>query len=391
MQTTTENTNEINDENSFQITQDERQELEESSSTPKASISFRNQNIDVYGLVERLNKDDILIPRIGAANKNLEMNAFQRGFVWSNKQMDSFVESLLLEYPVPGIFLVRQSDRRLVVLDGQQRLETLRMFYEGTRGDRVYSLKLDSSSPYNGITYKTLKDSDRRTLDDTYIECTVISADADNETEAYEAIYDVFARLNSGGTTLTAHEIRMALFNGTLMNEIDRINQIPEWRVLYGAEYPGKRFRDHELVLRIIAMFVDGQRYEKPLAKFLNGFSSKYRNNLCPEIISALDLFQKACEILSPCVDGDRRIFSLSGSRQINNAKADSIMVGMMQVISNSGATDWDAGKLNCALHKLDTNEDYIDSISKATSDEALVRKRIAITREAFVDAVASC
>jgi uncharacterized protein with ParB-like and HNH nuclease domain len=46
--------------------------------------------------------------------------------------MDRLVESLLLGYPVPGIFLVKQSvDNRMLVLDGQQRLITLQSFYEG--------------------------------------------------------------------------------------------------------------------------------------------------------------------------------------------------------------------------------------------------------------------
>ena len=46
--------------------------------------------------------------------------------------MDRFIESLLLGYPIPGIFLVQQPDKKLLVLDGQQRLRTLQAFYSGS-------------------------------------------------------------------------------------------------------------------------------------------------------------------------------------------------------------------------------------------------------------------
>jgi len=60
----------------------------------------------------------------------LEVEGFQRRFVWRRPQMDRFIESLLLGYPIPGIFLVQQSDKRYLVLDGQQRLTTLTKYYD---------------------------------------------------------------------------------------------------------------------------------------------------------------------------------------------------------------------------------------------------------------------
>ncbi len=53
------------------------------------------------------------------------------GFVWRKPQMDRFIESLLLGFPIPGIMLVEQSDKRYLVLDGQQRIKTLAAFKKG--------------------------------------------------------------------------------------------------------------------------------------------------------------------------------------------------------------------------------------------------------------------
>ncbi|KQP73962.1 hypothetical protein ASF40_00895 [Microbacterium sp. Leaf288] len=54
--------------------------------------------------------------------------------------MDRFVESLLLGFPIPGLFLVRQQDKRYLVLDGQQRLKTLQAFHKGVHQGKVFSL-----------------------------------------------------------------------------------------------------------------------------------------------------------------------------------------------------------------------------------------------------------
>jgi hypothetical protein len=64
-----------------------------------------------------------------------DVEGFQRRFVWKKFKMDRFVESLLLGYPVPAIFLVQQPNKKMLVLDGQQRLRTLQYFFSGKLRD----------------------------------------------------------------------------------------------------------------------------------------------------------------------------------------------------------------------------------------------------------------
>jgi hypothetical protein len=83
-------------------------------------ITSFGADYDAEGLVKRLQRDDIFIP------------LFQRDFVWTQKEASRFVESLLLGLPVPGIFMAREAaSKQLLVIDGQQRLKTLRFFFEG--------------------------------------------------------------------------------------------------------------------------------------------------------------------------------------------------------------------------------------------------------------------
>ncbi len=93
-------------------------------------ISSYGADYPVDSLVKRISKHDIYVP------------VFQRGFVWSHVQASRFVESLLLGLPVPGIFLFKESDtQKLVVVDGQQRLRTLQMYYEGIIRGREFALR----------------------------------------------------------------------------------------------------------------------------------------------------------------------------------------------------------------------------------------------------------
>ena len=71
----------------------------------KYSITAYGMDYPVDALVKRINSKHIIIPRItGVTEKSIEVNRFQRDFVWTKETMDKFVESLLLGLPVPGIF-----------------------------------------------------------------------------------------------------------------------------------------------------------------------------------------------------------------------------------------------------------------------------------------------
>ena len=93
----------------------------EVSAQHAASLTYFGTDFDVHGLVRRLENDDITIPTFDPNQPtDSGIEGFQRRFVWRKPQMDRFIESLLLGYPVPGIFLVQQPNKRMLVLDGQQ-------------------------------------------------------------------------------------------------------------------------------------------------------------------------------------------------------------------------------------------------------------------------------
>ena len=134
---------------------------------------------------------------------------------------------------MPGIFLVKEQSGRLLVLDGHQRLYTLRAFYEGEINGEVY--KLDGvQERFVGKRYKDLDIEDRRRLDDSIIHATVIRQD--EPTADQSSVYVIFERLNTGGVNLQPQEIRVALYHGVLVRVFRGLNDNPHWRQLFGIK-----------------------------------------------------------------------------------------------------------------------------------------------------------
>jgi Protein of unknown function DUF262 len=353
----------------------EKAALEEPDPDPEP-VSYTGTDFDVEGLVRRLERHDIVIPTFGRADEAeaMDTDRFQRNFVWGRTQMDRFIESLLLGYPIPSIFLVQQIDRTYLVLDGQQRLRTLADFYSGTHAGKPFELRVVGDR-FKGLTYETLNDEQKRTLDNTFIQAIVVKTDG--TPASLDAVYQVFERLNSGGMQLTAHEIRVALYAGPFIEFLRELNGTEAWRSLYGAE--SKRLRDQELLLRIIALQSAAGTYRRPLKKFLNDFAALHRSledlpaeTLQSQIVTAGELL-----VNGPGPDALRL-----GSGQVNAALTEAIFVGLIRRIEGGEPPNRD--EIQAALDQMLAEDAFVTAISRATADEENVRTRLAVATQAF-------
>jgi hypothetical protein len=336
-------------------------------------LSYFGTDFDVHGLVRRLNQEDIVIPNFDpAGDAEADLAGFQRRFVWRKYQMDRFIESLLLGYPVPGIFLVQQPDKKLLVLDGQQRLRTLQAFYGMPA---IPGFKLENvADSFVGKRYDTLTPEERRTLDNTFIHGTIVKYDAINGGD--DAVYQVFERLNTGGANLAPHEIRVALYNGDFVRLLRDLNQNESWRELYGVQ--SDRLKDQELILRFCAFYLKAANYKRPLKRFLNEFVRDHRNGGGIDGGRISQVFSEACALLAAHVG--RKAFRATG--QLNAALVDSVLVGVAHRI--------DAGPINdprtlaSAFDGLIADSEYLGAIGKATADEDRVALRMSKATAAF-------
>lgn len=337
-------------------------------------VSYSGTDFDVEGLVRRLERGDIVIPNFGHGDPSLELAGFQRGFVWRKPQMDKFIESLLLGFPIPGLMLVQQMDRRLLVLDGQQRLTTLGAFYSGIHDGKEFRLE-NVAYQFQGLTYRTLDAEQRRRLDNTFIQATIVRTDGSRE--SLESIYQIFERLNSGGTQLTAHEIRIALYPGELADFVTALNEWEGWRALYGQRSP--RVRDHELVLRILALYTRNAEYRRPLKTFLNDFIAEHRDMRRLPADSLRKLFETATNALA---SADARAHLRRSGQRVNAALLEAVVVAAMQRAARQ--KDMSSSKIEAALTDLSSRDDLEAAISGSTATEENVKTRLDLATAAF-------
>jgi len=343
-------------------------ESDESPAPVRYSITSYGADPDVDGLVKRLRRNEIFVP------------PFQREYIWNLKEASRFIESLLLGLPVPGVFLAKDDDtNKLLVIDGQQRLKTLQFFYdgvfnhkEGEGTQKIFKL-LDVQPHLEGLTYKTLPEKDRIDLDNAIIHATIVKQDspADDDT----SIYHIFERLNSGGRRLTHQEIRTATYHGELINLIKRLNNLPEWRTIYGK--PSPRLKDQELILRFFALLHWSDRYERPMSEFLSKFTAKHRHIDEQTQEHWAHTFTSVVHVLFSTLAGD----AFRPERSLNAAVFDSIMVGLARRLQTSPIEPLE---LKAAYHLVLVNPPYQHATTRATADKNNVEARLGAATTAF-------
>ena len=325
-------------------------------------ITSFGADFDVEGLVKRMRRGDIFVPD------------FQRGYVWPQPMASRLIESLLLGLPVPGIFLARESgSNKLIVIDGQQRLKTLRDFYDGffaqknaSNAKKVFRLT-QVQSKFEGCTYETLQEQDRIKLNDSIIHATVVKQESPEDGET--SMYHIFERLNNGGLKIVPQEIRTAIYRGDMIDLVKKLNQYFSWREIYGKE--SLRLKDEELILRFLAFYYDFGQYRQPMEEFLNKFAGRYRKADPKFLFEAERLFKNAIDTISASLG--KKAFRPEGA--LNAAVLDSVMVGLARSIKGNPTVK--TAEISQSYDRLLKDNEYRELISRATSDDANVKERM--------------
>ncbi len=321
----------------------------------------------VDGLVRRLQDGDIYVP------------PWQRGYVWTRPQASRFIESLLWGLPVPGIFLAKERDsQKLVVVDGQQRLRTLEFFTRGVFSPDGREFSLDGVlARFNGKTHRALEEADRRTLADSVVHATIFRQDAPDDSGS--CTYEIFRRLNTGGTALSSQEVRSVQYHGEFIDLLEELNKHTEWRRLFGPT--DRRKRDQELILRFFALLNNGTRYEKPMKSFLNTYAGCQRHITVQRSEELASIFDRT---MSAIIAGIGQTAFRSDSGKLNAAVFDAVSVGVANRLTSRALQTPSA--LEPAHAALMRNADFTRYTHSSTSDEIPVKGRIALAVEAFQD-----
>ena len=301
---------------------------------------------------------------------------YQRNYVWDNKKASMLVESIILNVPIPVIYVSEEKDSSWSVIDGLQRLNSLKRFFDG----KFKLSGLEILHELNKCDIKTLPSKPLRMLKNGLLRIVMVTADSNDEIK-----YDIFMRLNTGAVHLNEQELRNCLYRGKLNLFIQEEAKSPQWLAMLGLKEPHKRMVDRELLLRFLALCVNWDRdnkvvrdYKGNMKSFLNGFMKQYQNDS-----GNLNYFKALCEETIAKVysvygiDSFRRLNEDGTVTPINRAIMDAVMISVLPYPVEALIAKKDKIKERL-FYELNDNTEFRKSTLTSTSDTKVLNFRIA-------------
>ncbi|MGA2318375.1 MAG: DUF262 domain-containing protein [Thermodesulfobacteriota bacterium] len=303
--------------------------------------------------------------------------AFQRLDVWDNSKCSRLIESVLLEVPIPVIYLSEEPDTKYSVIDGQQRLNSFIKFLEN-------NLKLSGLTILTELTGKCFQDIPKN-LQDKFENSTIRIIEIRKESHP-DVKFEIFERLNTGSVQLNPQELRNCIYRGRYNDLLEELTEDKDFQFLLGLKGPHYRMYDRELILRFFAFYRNTHlNYNPSMKRFLNIEMKDHQNIDEEEEKKLRKIFRKSVR-LSKTVFGDRsfRRF-IQGSNKdpngkwetnkINKALFDVVMYGFTRYEENQVVPNSDS--IREALINLVTHDrDFLDTISTYTDNKDKIQIR---------------
>jgi hypothetical protein len=259
-------------------------------------------------------------------DKELVINPdYQRLFRWSEEKESRFIESLILELPLPPLFVIEVEDGKYELIDGLQRLSTYLHFRgklnaphrkvvaDGVErslqeGDFLVLADCDIVPRLNGLSYNDLPRALEVKLKRHSVRVEVFLKESDKRLRYY-----MFKRLNSGGIKLEEQEIRnctIRLLSNTVNEFMIQCSELPEFKTCISTVSDSqieKRF-DQELVLRFFAMKNWRDAYVHEIGSFLTEYLEAVSDTppkLPFDTAAESGVFGKTFQVLNTAVGAD--------------------------------------------------------------------------------------
>lgn len=172
---------------------------------------------------------------------------FQRNLVWTRAQQSELIESILMGIPLPVIYLFEQLDGKKQVVDGRQRLTSIFDFMN----DKFPLSDMKILKNENGQTFSNLAPLLQSKIEDYQIQAYLIKPPTPERIK-----FDIFDRVNRGGTQLNHQEMRNALYQGKSTALLNELAKSPEFVEATGNAVPDKRMKGRYIILRFLSFYM---------------------------------------------------------------------------------------------------------------------------------------
>ena len=331
-------------------------------------VDIREDYLTVFEWLRKLKKGQLIV--------NPE---FQRNLVWKDEQKNGFIESVLLNIPLPPFYVNQTKNGKYIIVDGLQRTSTLQSF---VREDGFNLEDLKVLSKLNGFAYKDLDSLLQTRIEDKKLLLYVIKPSV-----PISMVFDIFNRVNTGGTQLTRQEIRNCLFIGKATRLLKELSEEDYFRRAIDGGISPKRMKDREAVLRFLAFR-------------LLDYKTEYKNDMDEFLSNALRVVNKMDdkEIKKLKMDFERvmkltyEFFGLSNFRMPTDYTRGRINIALLEsssyfFLKNSEKfLKTNKKKILSNYKKLLDDWSFKDAIRSSTSDKKRVLKRFDLAQEILGD-----
>lgn len=292
---------------------------------------------------------------------------FQRNKVWKTEQKHELIESLLMGIPIPVIYVFENEQGVKQMVDGRQRVSTIIDFMN----NRFALSKLGLLHQFNGARFEDLPPLYRSKLERYQLSVYVIEPPTPERVK-----YDIFDRVNRGGTQLNNQEMRNALYYGESTRLLQALSQLPSFLQATGGSIQPQRMRDQYVILRFLAFYLLRQGYiefaYKSNLEELLAAVMQYLNTAEPDFLQALrDVFDLAMQRAFACLGEDAFRFAKINThrRPINMALFECLSYGFAIF---PDMQDWEevAIKVNEMKQKFDEGDSFRKSVDGTSSVE---------------------
>jgi hypothetical protein len=390
------------------------------SLTPKEKSIYRawleeedveqdDYQIEEYDLTSAPNDFNITTIHNFIISGAVKIPSFQRNYVWDINRASKLIESIIIGLPVPQIFLYEEGRNRFLVIDGQQRLMSIYYFItqrfprkdkrsalrrifaqeghipDGVIHDDAYFTKFDLRLPvrppnhpnkFSGLNYSTLGDY-QTSFNLRTIRNVIVKQNQPKDDKS--SIYEIFNRLNSGGTNLEPQEIRASLYDSDFYAMLHRINVSEGWRKILGEEEPDLHLKDLEILLRSFAMLLEGAEYKSSMSRFLDAFSKSAKKLPMDRISYLEELFLSFIRAANNLPANAFR----SEVGKFNISVFESVFAAVCnQHLANGGLIDKEI--LESKIAELKNDQDFQLASQKQTTNKSNVEMRLARAKTIF-------
>lgn len=252
---------------------------------------------------------------------------YQRLFRWEEEKQSRFIESLILEMPVPPIFVIEINDGVYELIDGLQRVSSYLHFRGEVLGDTTTEPLIlsgcDIVPSLNNLSFEALPKPLQIKIKRSFVRMEVIKKESEPSLK-----YHMFKRLNTGGELLSAQEIRnctVRLLDSKALDFIDECSQNTDFRDVIskvGADDIRMKY-DQELVLRFFAIKNDLQSYKYPVTEYFTRYLEKITTGECGfDYIDEKEIFEKTFSIINKSLGSS----AFSSRTKNNNEKNDFVL-----------------------------------------------------------------